>query len=90
MVEATSSCFLTSKSFLLAKNAMTFNPGWTKDGTPLKEFEDVRDIQARLLGHGIALATKADPAGTGPASFTVLDPDGNTIIVDQHVPRPGK
>jgi catechol 2,3-dioxygenase-like lactoylglutathione lyase family enzyme len=72
------------------KNVMTFNPGWSTAGEPLKEFEDVRAIQKRLEGHGIALTTKADPSGTGPASFTLNDPDGNRILFDQHVPKPGK
>ena len=75
---------------MFEKNIMTFNPGWTTDGTPLAAFEDVRDLQKRLETSGITLTTKADPASTGPASFTLSDPDGNMILVDQHVPKPTK
>ena len=72
------------------KNVLTFNPGWTREGKPVGEFEDVRDLQARLLAAGLELTTKADAASTGPASFTLADPDGNMILVDQHVARPKK
>jgi predicted lactoylglutathione lyase len=75
---------------MFEKNLMTFNPGWSRSAEQLKAFEDVRDIQARLLENGIVLTTKADAASQGPASFTLLDPDGNMILVDQHVPKPGK
>lgn len=75
---------------MFEKNIMTFNPGWAVDGPHPKEFEDVRDIQKRLEGQGLALTTKADAASTGPASFTLSDPDGNMILFDQHVPKPGK
>jgi catechol 2,3-dioxygenase-like lactoylglutathione lyase family enzyme len=70
------------------KNCLTFNPGWSADGTALPEFEDVRDIQSRLQADGIELIETADPDGTGPAHITMVDPDGNPILLDQHVPRP--
>lgn len=70
-------------------NLMTFNPGWDKDKNTLKEFEDVRAIQAKLLERGIEPVMKADPKTEGPASFVIVDPDGNTILFDQHVPKPG-
>jgi catechol 2,3-dioxygenase-like lactoylglutathione lyase family enzyme len=66
-------------------NILTFNPGWNQDTTPLEDFDDVRRLQASLKAQGIALDTEADPAGTGPASFVVTDPDGNTILFDQHI-----
>jgi len=72
------------------KNIMTFNPGWDRNMATLPEFADVRDIQRTLLGRGLQLATKADEATTGPASCTLYDPDGNQIVIDQHVPRPRK
>ena len=65
-------------------NILTFNPGWDQNAGELDRFTDVREIQARLKAAGIALTTKADPDGEGPASFTLVDPDGNTILVDQH------
>jgi len=69
-------------------NIMTFNPGWSAEAKPLKEFLDVRELQARLKEQGVSLITEADPEGKGPASLVLADPDGNTILIDQHVPRP--
>lgn len=65
-------------------NLLTFNPGWDSEAKPLPTFTDVRDIQRRLKAEGVQLVTEADEGTTGPASFTVLDPDGNVILVDQH------
>ena len=65
-------------------NILTFNPGWDQDAGELEEFTDVRDLQAKLKSAGIALTTEADPEGEGPVSFTLVDPDGNAILVDQH------
>ena len=73
---------------MFEKNIMTFNPGWDKDQKTLKNFEDVRDIQAELIKRGITPDPKADSTGDGPASFVISDPDGNPILVDQHVPKP--
>lgn len=67
-------------------NILTFNPGWSQGAEPLESFEDVRDIQARLEAAGVALVSRAEE-GDGPASFILADPDGNTIMFDQHVPR---
>jgi len=66
-------------------NILTFNPGWDAEANPLKDFTDVRELQRRLKEQGVPLVTEADENGTGPASFTLLDPDGNAILVDQHV-----
>ncbi len=63
----------------------TFNPGWDQNAQPLEAFSDVRDIQKQLLADGIELMTKADESTTGPASLMLKDPDGNTILLDQHV-----
>lgn len=67
------------------KNLLTFNPGWDRAGNTLPEFTDVRELQRRLRAAGIEPATAADETTTGPASFVVVDPDGNPILVDQHV-----
>jgi lactoylglutathione lyase len=72
------------------KNMLTFNPGWDRTGSPLADFDDVRDIQRSLKSRGIAPATAADESSSGPASLMVLDPDGNPILIDQHVPKPRK
>jgi len=70
---------------MFEKNILTFNPGWDTNAQPLGTFTDVRELQRRLRADGIQFATEADEHGTGPASFMVLDPDGNPILVDQHV-----
>jgi predicted lactoylglutathione lyase len=70
------------------KNVMTFNPGWTPAKETLKDFQDVRELQKTLKARGVKLETEADENSEGPASFTLLDPDGNPIYVDQHVPKP--
>lgn len=70
---------------MFERNLLTFNPGWDSDAKPLPEFTDVRDLQRELKAHGVALLSEADDATSGPASFMVEDPDGNQILVDQHV-----
>lgn len=73
---------------MFPNNILTFNPGWTSSGKPLDQFQDVRDIQAALMKQGIRPEPPADPKSSGPASFMIVDPDGNTLLFDQHVPRP--
>ena len=75
---------------MFEKNILTFNPGWDQFARPLKAFSDVRVLQRKLKAQGMALESEADEASTGPASFMILDPDGNTILVDQHVERPAE
>ncbi len=70
-------------------NVLTFNPGLTTSMETLERFTDVREIQAELADRGIDLGESTDPDGTGPAHVTLVDPDGNAILIDQHVPRPG-
>jgi catechol 2,3-dioxygenase-like lactoylglutathione lyase family enzyme len=70
---------------MFEKNILTFNPGWDQAAQPLASFTDVRTLQRQLKERGVALASEADPSGTGPASFVIEDPDGNPILVDQHV-----
>jgi catechol 2,3-dioxygenase-like lactoylglutathione lyase family enzyme len=72
------------------KNILTFNPGWDRTASTLPDFDDVRDIQRTLVSRGVALKTKADESTTGPASVVLFDPDGNQILLDQHVPAPHK
>ncbi len=66
-------------------NILTFNPGWTSQAEPLDAFQDVREIQRQLKAAGLALTSEADESVAGPASLTLVDPDGNTILIDQHV-----
>ena len=67
------------------QNILTFNPGWDKHAQPLESFTDVRELQRQLKASGVVLHTEADESGSGPASFVAVDPDGNPILVDQHV-----
>ncbi len=67
------------------KNILTFNPGWDSMAQKLGSFTDVRKLQRQLKDRGVAMITEADESSTGPASFMVADPDGNTILLDQHV-----
>lgn len=69
-------------------NILTFNPGWNHKSETLEKFQDVRSLQAVLKERGIKPVTEADPATDGPASFVIVDPDGNSILVDQHIPKP--
>ncbi len=66
-------------------NLLTFNPGWDASAKPLDQFVDVRELQRNLRDQGVALKTAADESSTGPASCVVVDPDGNGILIDQHV-----
>ena len=70
---------------MFEKNILTFNPGWDSNATQLDSFDDVRELQRQLKAEGVELTSEADETTTGPASFTVIDPDGNPILVDQHV-----
>lgn len=70
---------------MFEQNMLTFNPGWDQDTNKVEPFNDVREIQKHLKGQGISLLTEADETTTGPASLIVLDPDGNPILIDQHV-----
>ncbi len=68
---------------MFEKNILTFNPGWDHNGKETESFTDIRDLQKQLDEAGIEFTTKAEE-GTGPTSFTLMDPDGNAILVDQH------
>lgn len=70
---------------MFEKNILTFNPGWDSSARKLDSFTDVRELQRQLKAQGVAFQSQADETTTGPASFVVVDPDGNPILVDQHV-----
>ena len=70
---------------MFPRNILTFNPGWDEKAQPVGEFKDVREHQRRLESKGLELASRPDEASTGPASITLIDPDGNPILIDQHV-----
>jgi catechol 2,3-dioxygenase-like lactoylglutathione lyase family enzyme len=67
------------------KNILTFNPGWDADAKKLPNFTDVRELQRQLKAQGVKIAVEADESTTGPASLVAYDPDGNQILIDQHV-----
>lgn len=66
-------------------NVLTFNPGWNADAKPVESFTDVRELQRQLRAMGISLGAEADETTSGPAYITLTDPDGNAILIDQHV-----
>ena len=70
---------------MFEKNSLTFNPGWDSGARELDAYTDVRELQRRLKEQGLELISEADESSSGPASFIVVDPDGNPILVDQHV-----
>jgi lactoylglutathione lyase len=70
---------------MFEKNILTFNPGWDENAQALESFTDVRDLQKQLKANGVRLESEADKTSSGPASFTLLDPDGNPVLIDQHV-----
>ena len=70
---------------MFERNILTFNPGWDDKAQAVEEFTDVREHQRRLKSKGLDLTNEADENSTGPASFVLVDPDGNPILIDQHV-----
>ena len=70
---------------MFERNMLTFNPGWGPQCEPLERFTDIREIQKQLESAGVAFTTKVESSTTGPASFVLADPDGNPVLVDQHV-----
>jgi len=70
---------------MFENNIITFNPGWDSNANPIANFDDVRKIQKSLKEKGVTLETEADENTEGPASMVLLDPDGNAILIDQHV-----
>lgn len=70
---------------MFENNILTFNPGWDENANNLETFDDVRTIQSHLKSKNIKLQSQANESTSGPASITILDPDGNAILIDQHV-----
>jgi catechol 2,3-dioxygenase-like lactoylglutathione lyase family enzyme len=70
---------------MFERNMLTFNPGWDGSARKIERFTDVRELQLQLKAQGVKLTSEADEGTTGPASFVAVDPDGNPILVDQHV-----
>ena len=79
------SCVIGLFQGMFDKNILTFNPGWDQAANPVAAYTDVRDIQKHLDAQGVAMTTRADPDSTGPAHIVLSDPDGNVIMLDQHV-----
>jgi lactoylglutathione lyase len=78
-------CLIGLFQGMFERNSLTFNPGWDAAGNALETFTDVRELQRRLKAEGVEFTAEVDESGSGPGSFIVVDPDGNPIIVDQHV-----
>jgi len=79
------SCVVGLFQGMLERNTLTFNPGWDAAGQTLDKFTDIREIQRRLKANGVQMTIEADEATSDPASCMVVDPDGNPILIDQHV-----
>ena len=75
---------------MFEKNILTFNPGWDRNSKQLPKFDDVREIQKAIRRLGIEPVSAADESSSGPASLMLIDPDGNQILIDQHVPSPAE
>ena len=75
---------------MFEKNTITFNPGWDRDCNTLDKYQDVREIQQELKKLGLNPVVAADETTSGPAFFTLVDPDGNPVLIDQHVSKPTK
>ena len=69
---------------MFEQNILTFNPGWDQDANPLDDFTDIRELQSNFKEKGLAISNPVDETSSGPASFSIIDPDGNTILFDQH------
>lgn len=80
-----SDCIIGLFQGMFERNMLTFNPGWDANATKLESFTDVRALQRRLQAQGVQMREVADEATSGPAHFVAIDPDGNPILVDQHV-----
>lgn len=78
-------CIIGLFQGMFEQNILTFNPGWDANASPLASFTDVREIQRRLKAQGVGIQTEVDESTTGPAHLFLADPDGNLILIDQHV-----
>ncbi|MBH5316277.1 VOC family protein [Paenibacillus sp. GSMTC-2017] len=84
LVMKNESCIIGLFQGMFEKNILTFNPGWDENADNLNSFTDIRDIQKQFKAKGIKMLSEADESSDGPASFTIEDPDGNPILIDQH------
>ncbi|MDF1722206.1 MAG: VOC family protein [Minwuia sp.] len=85
LIMTSPSCIIGLFQGMFERNTMTFNPGWDTKGQTLDSFTDVREIQKRLRDRGVTLTSEVDETTSGPGSLSVIDPDGNPILIDQHV-----
>lgn len=85
MILKNGACTLGLFQGMFENNILTFNPGWDAEGNEVEEYTDVRELQKKLKAQGLELTTEADENGSGPGHFALVDPDGNAILVDQHV-----
>ncbi len=85
LILSSPSCTIGLFQGMFEQNTLTFNPGWDAQGKTLDNFTDIRDLQKQLKADGVAFASEADETTSGPASCIVIDPDGNPILIDQHV-----
>ncbi len=85
LIMTSPTCVIGLFEGLLERNTLTFNPGWDAQGRTLEDFTDIREIQRRLKADGVTFVSEADEDSTGPANCIVVDPDGNPILIDQHV-----
>ena len=79
------SCVIGLFQSMLDKNTLTFNPGWDDNGQSTGAFTDIRDLQAKLKSEGISFTTEVEEGTKGPGRAILMDPDGNPILIDQHV-----
>lgn len=77
-------CFIEPNWYWFYSQKLTFNPGWNQSAENIDSFTDIREIQKQLKAKGIKMLSEADESSEGPASFTIEDPDGNPILLDQH------
>ncbi len=85
LIMSNGNCTIGLFQGMFEKNTLTFNPGWDASARTLDSFTDVRKLQRQLKERGVEPVAQADESSSGPASFIVVDPDGNPILVDQHV-----
>jgi catechol 2,3-dioxygenase-like lactoylglutathione lyase family enzyme len=85
LIMKSSSCNIGLFQGMFDRNILTFNPGWDENANTLGTFMDVREIQKKLKQQGIDIQNEVDETGSGPGNFTLVDPDGNPILIDQHI-----
>lgn len=84
LIMSNAACVIGLFEGMFEHNILTFNPGWDGVGAEVNPFTDVRQLQRQLKSRGLTLTKEADEKGSGPDFLTLVDPDGNQILVDQH------